>query len=180
MLPDRVGSVIITDGSCHDGGIEPPIMFAPALTLDERLYSAMTATGERAEPAQTTAEETVGETTVTVRCTGHVRTELGEYEFEYTFTGDTLREFLDELFAEYPELQDMLIAETEADATHSGWAPTPEELPGTWTKNPVGEQTIAYARILVNGHFNENEQGFDTALEDGDRVALVYPFMFCC
>ena len=120
------------------------------------------------------------ETTVTVRCTGHVRTELGEYEFEYTFAGDTLREFLDELFEDYPELQEMLIAEKEADATHSGWAPTPEELPGTWTKNPVGEQTIAYARILVNGHFNENENGFDTKLEAGDRVALVYPFMFCC
>jgi len=120
------------------------------------------------------------ETTVTVRCTGHVRTELGEYEFEFTFAGDTLREFLDELFAEYPELQEMLIAETEADATHSGWAPTPEELPGTWSKNPVGEQTTTYARILVNGHFNENENGFDTELEAGDRVALVYPFMFCC
>jgi molybdopterin converting factor small subunit len=120
------------------------------------------------------------ETTVTVRCTGHVRTELGEYEFEFTFEGDTLRAFLDELFEEYPELQDMLIAEKEAEATHSGWAPTPDELPGTWTKNPVGEQTIAYARILVNGHFNENENGFDTELEEGDRVALVYPFMFCC
>ena len=127
-----------------------------------------------------TAEDAVAETTVTVRCTGHVRTELGVYEFEYTFEGDTLRAFLDELFEEYPELQDMLIAETEADATHSGWAPAPEELPGTWTKNPVGEQTVAYARILVNGHFNENENGFDTVLEECDRVALVYPFMFCC
>jgi molybdopterin converting factor small subunit len=131
-----------------------------------------------AVPAAATDSE--AETTVTVRCTGHVRTELGEYEFEFTFAGDTLRAFLDELFEEYPELQEMLIAETEADATHSGWAPTPEELPGTWTKNPVGEQTTTYARILVNGHFNENENGFDTELEEGDRVALVYPFMFCC
>ena len=119
-------------------------------------------------------------TTVDVKCTGQVQEEVGEMSFEYTFEGDTLRAFLDELFEEYPELQDMLIAETEADATHSGWAPAPEELPGTWTKNPVGEQTIAYARILVNGHFNENENGFDTVLEEGDRVALVYPFMFCC
>lgn len=94
--------------------------------------------------------------------------------------GGALREFLDELFADYPGLQDMLVAETEADATHSGWAPTPEELPGTWRKNPVGEQTIAYARILVNGRFNENEKGCDTKLEEGDRVALVYPFVFCC
>ena len=137
-------------------------------------------------PAEADADADAGagadgeETTVTVRCTGHVRTELGVYEFEYTFAGDTLRAFLDELFEEYPQLQDMLIAETEADATHSGWAPAPEELPGTWTKNPVGEQTTTYARILVNGHFNENENGFDTKLEDGDRVALVYPFMFCC
>ncbi|WP_241686192.1 MoaD/ThiS family protein [Halorubrum amylolyticum] len=141
--------------------------------------SASAAESESA-PESASAAETIAETTVTVRCTGHVRTELGKFEFEYAFEGDTLREFLDELFAEYPELQEMLIAESEAEATHTGWAPTPEELPGTWTKNPVGEQTIAYARILVNGHFNENEKGFDTELEDGDRVALVYPFMFCC
>jgi molybdopterin converting factor small subunit len=145
-------------------------------TAEERPDDAE-ATGEE---NATTAEEPP-ETTVTVRCTGHVRTALdGTYEFEYAFAGTTLREFLDELFEDYPELQELLIAETEADATHSGWAPTPEELPGTWTKNPVGEQTIAYARILVNGRFNENERGFDTELEQGDRVALVYPFMFCC
>ncbi len=120
------------------------------------------------------------ETTVTIRCTGHVRRELGTHEFDYVFEGDTLRELLDELFEEHPELQELIIAETEAEATHSGWAPTPEDLPGTWTKNPVGEQTIAYARILVNGRFNENERGFDTRLDEGDRVALVYPFMFCC
>ena len=137
-----------------------------------------TSTDADAEEAAATATE--AETTVTVRCTGHVRTELGEYDFEYAFEGDTLRAFLDELFEDYPQLQDMLIAESESDATHSGWAPTPAELPGTWSKNPVGEQTIAYARILVNGQFNENENGFDTKLEEGDRVALVYPFMFCC
>ncbi|QWC18421.1 MoaD/ThiS family protein [Halorubrum sp. 2020YC2] len=102
------------------------------------------------------------------------------FEFEYTFEGDTLRAFLDELFEDYPELQDMLIAESESDATHSGWAPAPEEPPGTWSKDPVSEQTIAYARILVNGRFNENENGFDTELEAGDRVALVYLFMFRC
>ncbi|WP_096389808.1 MoaD/ThiS family protein [Halopenitus persicus] len=120
------------------------------------------------------------ETTVTVRCTGHVRTALDRSEFEYRFEGDTLREFLDALFADYPELQDLLIAESEDESTAHGWAPTPEELPGTWRKNPVGEQTVAYARVLVNGRFNENQEGFDTALADGDRVALVYPFIFCC
>jgi len=168
-------------------------MFVGSLTLRKDVRTAM----PPSQQAETVVEETPDgaaeaasdvspaaapetETTVTVRCTGHVRTELGEYEFEFAFAGDTLREFLDELFEEYPELQEMLIAETEADATHSGWAPTPEELPGTWTKNPIGEQTTAYARILVNGHFNENENGFDTELEEGDRVALVYPFMFCC
>ena len=138
-------------------------------------------TDETVNEGDATTAEKPPETTVTVRCTGHVRTELdGTYEFEYTFEGNTLRAFLDDLFEDYPELQELLIAETEADATHSGWVPTPEELPGTWTKNPVGEQTIAYARILVNGRFNENERGFDTELEEGDRVALVYPFMFCC
>ena len=135
---------------------------------------AATATRGDADPDATV------ETTVTVRCTGHVRTELGIHEFEYTFSGDTLREFLGALFEEYPALEDLLIAETEAEEAHSGWAPPPEELPGTWTKNPEGERTIAYARILVNGRFNENREGFDTTLSEGDRVALVYPFMFCC
>ena len=162
-------------------------MFAIRLTRNGDRRFHMAHSSEMSEPPATDAEAeaspgdataTDAETTVTVRCTGHVRTELDVYEFEYTFEGDTLRAFLDELFEEYPQLQDMLIAETEDDATHSGWAPAPEELPGTWTKNPVGEQTTTYARILVNGHFNEN--GFDTVLEDGDRVALVYPFMFCC
>ena len=154
-------------------------MFARSLTRESDIRTDMNATQD-AYDAGEPQSEAESETTVTVRCTGHVRTELGEYEFDYTFEGDTLRAFLDELFEEYPVLQEMLIAETEDDATHRGWAPTPEELPGTWTKNPVGEQTIAYARILVNGHFNENENGFDTTLTDGDRVALVYPFMFCC
>lgn len=162
-------------------------MFVTLLSRRSHVPSRMSPSQQAADATAETVRDDVEsesaaetETTVTVRCTGHVRTELGRYEFEYTFAGDTLREFLDELFDDYPELQDMLIAETEADATHSGWAPTPEELPGTWTKNPVGEQTMAYARILVNGRFNENEEGFDTRLADGDRVALVYPFMFCC
>lgn len=119
-------------------------------------------------------------TTVTVRCTGHVRTELGTHEFPFTFAGDTLREFLAALFEEHPGLEELLIAETEAESTHRGWATPPEDLPGTWVKNPEGEQTVAYARILVNGRFNEQQEGFDTALAENDRVALVYPFMFCC
>ncbi|AQL44004.1 pterin cluster protein [Halorientalis sp. IM1011] len=118
------------------------------------------------------------ETTVTVKCTGHVRTEVGEPRLEFPFEGTTLREFLDAFFAEY-DVADMLIAETEAEATTRGWAPVEEELPGTWNANPEGEQTRAYARVLVNGRFNESLDGLDTALADGDRVALVYPFMFC-
>ncbi|OIB57115.1 pterin cluster protein [Natrialba sp. SSL1] len=121
-------------------------------------------------------------TTVTVRCTGHVRTALGTHELEYTFQGTRLREFLESFFDEFEahDLEPMLIAETEADATARGWAPVPDELPGTWRKNPEGEQTRPYARVCINGRFNEHDAGFDTELENGDRVALVYPFMFCC
>jgi len=118
------------------------------------------------------------QTTVDVKLTGHVRTAVGEPGFEYTFDGDTLREFLDQFFDDY-DVQDLVMAETEADATTSGWAPKPAELPGTWKKNPEGEQTRAYARVLVNGRFNEHYDGLDTELEAGDRVALVYPFVFC-
>lgn len=123
--------------------------------------------------------EQSSETTVEVRCTGHVRTAIGVPSFEYTFDGTTLREFLIAFFEEYPTIEEMIIAEREAQSTAHGWVPI-EDPPGTWRKNPEGEQTVAYARIMVNGRFNETLAGFDTQLEDGDRVALVYPFMFCC
>ncbi len=118
-------------------------------------------------------------TTVRVRCTGHVRTAIGDHELEYTFPGETLRAFLDAFFDDH-DVADLVMAETEADATAHGWAPTDGDPPGTWRKNPEGEQTRAYARIAVNGRFNEHLEGLDTVLADGDRVALMYPFMFCC
>ena len=122
----------------------------------------------------TTAEQT----TVTVRCTGHVRTAIGTPEVEFTFEGDTLRAFLDAFFDEY-DVADLLIAETDDEATTRGWAPV-EDAPGTWRKNPEGENTRCYARVCVNGRFNENLDGLDTTIEAGDRVALIYPFIFCC
>jgi molybdopterin converting factor small subunit len=123
--------------------------------------------------------DTTGSTTrVQVKCTGHVRDAVGTPRLEFTFEGTTLRDFLSAFFAEY-DVADMLIAETEAEATTDGWAKI-SELPGDWTKNPEGEQTRAYARVAVNGRFNENVDGLDTTLADGDRVALMYPFIFCC
>ncbi|WP_327051417.1 MoaD/ThiS family protein [Halomicrococcus gelatinilyticus] len=136
-----------------------------------------TVTDERA----TAADRTTGvddQTTVTVRCTGHVRTAVGEPELEFTFEGDRLREFLDAFFDEY-DVADLVIAETEAEATTRGWAPV-EGLPGSWRKNPEGEQTRAFARVAINGRFNEHLDGLATELQDGDRVALMYPFIFCC
>ena len=130
----------------------------------------------------TESESTTDRTTTTVhlRATGHVRDAMKRPHQEFTFEGDTLRDLLEAFFEERPDLAEMLIAETEAEATTAGWAKPPENLPGTWHKNPEGEQTRAYARVLVNGRFNELLDGLDTHLEDGDRVALVYPFMFCC
>ena len=128
----------------------------------------------------TSAERTdATPTTVDVKCTGHVRTEVGEPTLSYTFEGDRLRDFLDEFFAEY-DVEDLLIAEIEAEATTDGWATVPDDLPGKWGKNPEGEQTRPYARVVVNGMFNEHLDGLDTELDDGDRVALMYPFIFCC
>lgn len=128
-----------------------------------------------------TAEHPDGKavTTVDVRCTGHVRTAIGKHSFEYSFEGSTLREFLEAFFEEY-DVADMLIAETEAEASTSGWAPRDGPVPGTVRKNPEGEQTRAYARVAVNGRFNEHLDGLDTELEDGDRISLMYPFMYCC
>lgn len=118
-------------------------------------------------------------TTVDVHCTGHVRAAIGSHTFEYQFEGSTLREFLESFFEEY-DVADMLIAETEAEASTRGWAPRDGPLPGTWKKNPEGEQTRAFARVAINGRFNEHLDGLDTELDDGDRVSLMYPFMYCC
>ncbi|ADE04066.1 MULTISPECIES: MoaD/ThiS family protein [Haloferax] len=137
-------------------------------------------TAERAETAATgetaaTAERV--ETTVEVKLTGHVRSAAGTHRTEFTFEGETLRAFLEAFFAAY-DVRDLVIAEREADATTRGWARV-DRPPGTWRKNPEGEQTQPYARVLVNGVFNENLDGFDTRLEDGDRVALMKPFLYC-
>lgn len=119
-------------------------------------------------------------TTVEVRCTGHVRTEIGEARLDYEFEGDTLRAFLESFFQDY-DVKEMLIAETEDEATTKGWAPEMESLPGeNYAKNPEGEQTRCYARVVINGTFNEHMDGLDTELEDGDRVGLIYPFIYCC
>jgi molybdopterin converting factor small subunit len=122
--------------------------------------------------------ETDDETTVTVGCTGHIRTAIGCPELEFTFEGDTLRAFLDAFFDEY-DVADLLIAETDDDATTRGWAPV-EDAPGSWRKNPEGENTRCYARVCVNGRFNENLAGLDTEVTEEDRIALIYPFIFCC
>lgn len=128
--------------------------------------------------AETTDQRT---TTVDVKATGHVRTALDDHRFDYAFEGSTLRAFLEAFFADHPDLEEMLIAHTEDEARTRGWAPLDvDDLPGSWRKNPEGEQTRPYARVLVNDVYNENLEGFDTELADGDRVALVYPFIFCC
>jgi len=124
------------------------------------------------------ADRTATTTTVELRCSGHVRRRVGFAKAEYAFEGSTLRDLLDAFFEEY-DVADLLIAETEADATTRGWAPKPETLPGSWKKNPTGEQTRRYARVLVNGKFNEHLAGLDTDLHDGDRVGLLYPFVYC-
>lgn len=126
----------------------------------------------------TTAEAQEATTTVEVRCTGHVRSAVGTGKMEYSFPGTTLREFLTAFFEEY-DVEEMLIAETEDEATTSGWAQPPEEYPEDWTKNPEGEQTRRYARVTINGEFNEHLDGLDSELEEGDRVALIYPFVYC-
>lgn len=124
-------------------------------------------------------EQRTTQTTVDVRATGHVRTELGTHELEYTFEGDTLRAFLAAFFEEYG-CEELVIAQDESEASTDGWVDYEGDPPGRWEGNPEGERTRAYARVLINGKPNELLDGFDTTIEDGDRVALVYPFFFCC
>ncbi|MFC4550147.1 MULTISPECIES: MoaD/ThiS family protein [Halorussus] len=139
----------------------------------------MEATDERAHAHERSARSGTSETTVTVRCTGHVRSAVGRPRLDWTFEGTTLRALLDSFF-EAHDVKDLLIAETEDEATTRGWAAVPGELPGIWEKNPEGKQTRQFARVLVNGTFNEHLDGLDTELEAGDRVSLVYPFIYCC
>ncbi|MFB6252326.1 MAG: pterin cluster protein [Halobellus sp.] len=121
------------------------------------------------------------ETTVQVRATGHVRDEIGTPRLSYTFEGDTLREFVSAFFEDYGEaVRELVIAESAEESATRGWAPIDgEAVPGDLRANPDGERTRAYARILVNGQFNEVLDGFDTTLAEDDRVALVNPFLFC-
>lgn len=118
-------------------------------------------------------------TTVEVKGTGRLYDALPEHRFEYSFEGTTLRQFL-EAFLDEHDVAEFLIAETPEEEVAHGWAPAPDELPDDFTANPEGDRTRAYARIAINGRFNEHLGGFDTELEDGDRVALMYPFMYCC
>lgn len=116
--------------------------------------------------------------TVTVRCTGRVRDAVGKATFEYSFEGETLGEFLAAFFEDYA-VADLLLATEESSESAPGWVNAPDSLPGTWRRNPEGERVRRYARVLVNGTFNEHLEGFDTLLSDGDRVALMYPFVYC-
>lgn len=153
---------------------------AGSATTDEgRAVGDRPAADERDDRSVAGESDDRPETTVEVRCTGHVRTAVGEPNMEFTFEGTTLRDLLDAFFARY-DVADLLLAETEEEATTSGWADAPEDLPGEWAKNPEGEQTRTYARVAVNGQFNEHLDGLDTELVDGDRVSLMYPFIFCC
>ena len=117
-------------------------------------------------------------TKVTVRCTGNVHEVVGKATFEYEFAGSTLRDFLEAFFADY-DVEEYLIATGEQSERAHGWAPPPENLPGTWKRNPPGDNVRHFARILVNGTFNEHLDGFETELHDSDRVALMHPFVFC-
>jgi hypothetical protein len=56
---------------------------------------------------------------------------------------------LEAFFEEY-DVADMPIAETEADATTGGWAPTDGDPSGTRKKNPEGERARAFARVAIN------------------------------
>jgi len=119
-------------------------------------------------------------TTVEVRCTGHIYDIVGETGFSVTFDGHTLRAFLATFFESH-DVREKLIAETESEATTEGWAMETCDLPDSnYAKNPEGEQTRRYARVAVNGRFNEHLDGLDTELADGDRVSLMYPFIYCC
>lgn len=103
---------------------------------------------------------------------------MGTGVLSFPFAGDTLREFLGAFFEDY-DVQDLIIAVSDLDRAAQGWATPPEELPGVWRKDPSGERTRRYARVTVNGVFNEHLDGLDRTFADDDRVGLLSPFVVC-
>jgi len=164
-------------GGVRPGGWRRPT--TPEHVRDRSLARGVPTVARGTNDPTTVERDPDAATTVDVRCIGHVRTAIGEHEMDFTVEGDTLRAFLEAFFEVYG-VEDPVIAGTEAEATAHGWAPTDGDPPGTRKKNPEGERTRTFARIAINGTFNEHLDGLDTELEDGDRVALVYPFIFCC
>ncbi|WP_440769055.1 pterin cluster protein [Natronorubrum sp. DTA28] len=118
-----------------------------------------------------------GTTTVDVRCTGHVREHVGSHELEFTFAGERLRAFLVAFDATY-DLEPFFAVdpERESDPMARLWGRPPGEFPG-W-RPPDGDRSRPYGRICCNGQFSDNLAGLETRLEDGDRIALLYPFLF--
>ena len=99
---------------------------------------------------------------------------MGEPSVEFAFDGKRLRPFPTQFFEVY-DVRDLVMAEAETE----GWADV-EDPPAEWAANPPGERTRTYARVVVDGTFNEHLDGLDTELAEGNRVALLYPCIFCC
>lgn len=118
--------------------------------------------GAEAAAEATTAAQT---TTVEVCACGRFRREFDENRFEYTFEGNTLREFVGALLGERPELADLLIGETRRE-DEAGWTDLQDDL---------AEGKRPFVRVMINGTFNEYRGGADAELSDGDRVELVEP-----
>ncbi|SDK19622.1 hypothetical protein [Natronorubrum texcoconense] len=118
-----------------------------------------------------------GTTTVDVRCTGRVRERVGSHELEFTFAGDRLRTFLAAFAATY-DLEAFFAVDPEREPHPMArvWARPPGEFPG-W-RPPDGDRSRPYGRICLDGQFSDNLDGLETRLEDGDRIALLYPFLF--
>jgi molybdopterin converting factor small subunit len=112
-----------------------------------------------------TAEGAVTETTVRLRACGRFRRPFDEPRTEFTFEGDSLREFVGALLGRRPELTDLLVGETDR-GEDAGW---------TELRDATGDAGRPFVRVMVNGTFNECLDGADTELSDGDRVELVEP-----
>jgi molybdopterin converting factor small subunit len=117
------------------------------------------------EPETATPGTETATTTVAVRARGRFRREFDETRFEFTFAGDTLREFVGALLGERPELADRLIGETRR-GDDAGWTDLQDDL---------AEGKRPFVHVMINGTFNEYCGSADAELTDGDRVELVEP-----
>jgi molybdopterin converting factor small subunit len=88
-------------------------------------------------------------TQVTLKFTGHVRSQMKTGQLDFSFEGSTLRELLGTFFAEH-DVRDLLLDDRD--------------------------QLKPYARFVVEGRFSDFVGGLDARVVSGNMVTMINPY----